>query len=180
MAQIIRRVIPDGDYATRLSALYTASMAAAEDEKKNPPTLYADEIPRSEQLATEHAELLRKAEADAKKKRRVVVLRGLGRAKWRELKAAHPMRVGDEFEADVKKGDRLAGVNTETVEDDLVFASISEPKFKDRADYDQWANEDISEGEFQMLLRDAWSLVNVAQVDPLSLPPSQIRSNGGN
>ena len=180
MAQTVRRVIPDGDYPSRLSNLYAASMAAAEDEKKNPPTLLEGEDPPSVELANEHAALLKKAEADAKKKRRIVVLRALGRQKWRELKTQHPVRVeGDDVDADTAKGDRLAGLNTESVEDDLVFAAIIEPMFSSRADYDEWVNE-LSEGEFQMLLRDAWSLVNVAQVDPKSLPPSQTRSNGGN
>lgn len=178
MAQTVTRVIPDGDYPSRLNSLFAAAMAAAEDEKKNPPSLLAGELAPSEQLAAEHAELKAEAEEDARSKRRVVTLRALGRSKWRELKVKHPKRVEDADE-DTIKGDRLAGLNTESVEDDLVFAAIIEPKFESRAEYEAWVDE-LSEGEFQMLLRDAWSLVNIAQVDPKSLPPSQIRSNGGN
>lgn len=181
MAQTVTRVIPDGDYPARLTQLYNAAMQAAEDERENPPkTLNGQKLP-SEELAEEHAALRAEAEEDARSKRRVVTLRALGRAKWRELKKAHPVRIeGDGVDAETAKQDRLAGINTDTVEDDLVFFSISEPKFADRADYDAWANDEISEGEFQMLLRDAWSLVNIAQVDPKSLPPSPTRSNGGN
>lgn len=181
MAQTITRVIPDGDYPQRLSDLYSAAMAAKKDEDdgKGLPLLNG-EVAASIALSEEHAALKAEAEEDARSKNRVVTLRALGRQKWRELKQAHPVRVGDDVDEDTKKGDRLAGLNTSTVEDDLVFAAISEPKFDSRDDYNRWANEDISEGEFQMLLRDAWSLVNVAQVDPKSLPPSQTRSNGGN
>lgn len=180
MAQTVTRVIPDGDYPSRLNTLYAAAMAAAEDEKKNPPTLLNGEQPPSVILAAEHEALKAEAEEDARGKRRVVTLRALGRAKWRELKTAHPKRIeGDGVDADTAKGDRLAGLNTDTVEDDLVFAAIIDPKFEHRGEYDAWVDE-LSEGEFQMLLRDAWSLVNIAQVDPKSLPPSQTRSNGGN
>ena len=109
-----------------------------------------------------------------------MTLRAIGRPKWRELKAEAPRpHRGRRVDADTAKGDRLAGLNADTVEDDLVFAAIIEPRVhQSRADYDEWADE-LSEGEFQMLLRDAWALVNVAQVDPKSLPSSQTRSNGG-
>lgn len=181
MAQTVTRVIPDGDYPVRLNQLFNAAMAAAEDEKQNPVRLLNGQKSPAEELAEEHAALKAEAEADARSKRRVVTLRALGRAKWRELKRAHPVRLeGDGVDTETAKQDRLAGINTESVEDDLVFFSISEPMFESREDYNQWANEDISEGEFQMLLRDAWSLVNIAQVDPKSLPPSPTRSNGGN
>lgn len=181
MAQTITRVIPDGDYPKRLQELYSASMVAAEDEKNSPPKLLNGQELPSVELANEHAALKAEAEEDARSKNRVVTLRGLGRQKWRELKRQHPARIeGDGVDEETAKGDRLAGVNTDAVEDDLVFASIIEPMFNSREEYDRWADEDISEGEFQMLLRDAWSLVNVAQVDPKSLPSSRTRSDDGN
>lgn len=180
MAQTVTRVIPDGDYPARLNKAFNAAVQAAEAEEKNPPKLLNGQESPAEILAAEHEALKAEAEEDARSKRRVITLRALGRAKWRELKAAHPVRLeGDDVTAETAKEDRLAGINTDSVEDDLVFASIIEPKFTSRADYDEWVDE-LSEGEFQMLLRDAWSLVNIAQVDPKSLPPSQIRSNGGN
>lgn len=180
MAQTVTRVIPDGDYPARLNKAFNAAMQAAEDEEKNPPKLLNGQQAASEILAAEHQTLLQEAEEDARSKRRVITLRALGRSKWRELKAAHPVRLeGDDVDAETAKEDRLAGINTASVEDDLVFASIIEPKFTSRGDYDEWVDE-LSEGEFQMLLRDAWSLVNIAQVDPKSLPPSRTRSNGGN
>ncbi len=178
MAQTITRVIPDGDYPTRLSDLYKAATLAADRELENPPKLLNGQLSPAEQLAAEHAALKAEAEADAAEKRRVITMRALGRAKWRELKAKHPARTeGDE---DVVKGDRHAGVNVDTVEDDLLFASIVEPKFTSRGDFDEWADSELSEGEFRMLLLDAWRLVNVAQVDPKSLPSLPIPSSDGN
>lgn len=180
MAQTITRVIPDGDYPQRLNDLWTATLAAAEDERRgNALPLLNGEIAASETLAAEYKALKAEAEDDARAKNRVVTMRAIGRQKWRELKKAHPVRVGDDVPEDVVKADRLAGVNMETVEDDLVFAVVIEPQFESRDDFDRWANEDISEGEFQMLLKDAWSLVNVAKIDPKSLPPLQTQSSGG-
>lgn len=184
MAQTITRVITDGDYPQRLREAFAAAMAAKDDEDngKTLPLLNG-EVAASITLAEEYEALKAEAEEDARSKNRVVTLRALGRQKWRELKTQHPVRISTDDNAvdeETAKGDRLAGLNTDSVEDDLVFAAISEPKFDSREAYDRWANEDISEGEFQMLLRDAWSLVNVAQVDPKSLPSSPTRSNDGN
>lgn len=177
MAQTITRVIPDGDYPTRLSDLYKAATLAADRELENPPKLLNGQLSPAEQLAAEHAALKAEAEADAAEKRRVITMRALGRAKWRELKAKHPARTeGDE---DTVKGDSRAGVNTAAVEDDLLYASIVEPEFTSRGDFDEWLDE-LSEGEFRMLLLDAWRLVNVAQVDPKSLPSLPIPSSDGN
>lgn len=178
MAQTRTITFPDGDYANRLNVAYAAWAQAVEDEQKGKAeALLATEEPASEVLRVEYEALKAEAEADAREKRRVVTLRALGRAKWRDLKGKHPIRVkGEGVDDDTAKGDRLAGVNTDTVEDDLVFASISEPMFTDRPDYDGWVDE-LSEGEFQTLLRAAWSLVNVAQIDPKSLPSSLTRSD---
>lgn len=180
MAQTITRVIPDGDYPRRLNDLWDATLAASKDERDgNALPLLNGEVAASLTLADEYRALKAEAEADARSKNRVVTMRAIGRQTWRELKKAHPVRVGDDVPEDVAKADRFAGVNIESIEDDLVFAVIIEPRFESRADYDRWANEDISEGEFQMLLKDAWSLVNVAKIDPKSLPPLQTQSSGG-
>jgi hypothetical protein len=179
MAQTITRTFPDGDYPSRLNLAYAAYQAACQDEQKNgpPSDLLAGEQSPADQLAAEYQALKAEAEADAAEKRRVVTLRAVGRQVWRDLKKKHPPRTeGDE---DTVKGDRRATVNTDTVEDDLVHVSVVEPKFTSRAAFDEWA-DDLSEGEFQILVQTAWELVNVAQFDPKSLPPSQIRSVGEN
>lgn len=182
MAQTIRRVFPDGDYPQRLQELWSAlEMAQKAEQDGKAPTLLAGETPASEQLAEEYQALRAEAEADAEAKRRVVVLRALGRKAWRDLREKHPPRVkSDEVDEDTAKGDQLAGVNTDTVEDDLVCATVEQPEFSSRAAFDEWADSDISEGEFKVLLLDAWSLVNRAQFDPKSLPASRSQRSDTN
>jgi hypothetical protein len=178
MAQTRTINFPDGDYPTRLNDAYAAYDAAIKDEQTNGEgTLLAHEQPASEILKAEYLALKAEAEDDARQKRRIVTLRALGRSKWRELKKTHPARIeGDSVDADTAKADRRLGVNGDTVEDDLVFASVTDPQFADRADYEAWADE-LSEGEFQLLVRSAWSLVNVASIDPKSLPSSPTPSD---
>lgn len=180
MAQTLTREFPDGDYPTRLNAALAAFTAADQDEQKNGPgqLLQGDKSP-AEELAAEYNALKSQAHADAAEKRRIVTLRALGRKQWRPLKEKHPPRAGDDVDEDTAKGDRLAGVDTDSVEDDLVFASTIHPMFESRAEFDEWADE-LSEGEWQMLVRDAWRLVNVAQFDPKSLPPSRTPSGDEN
>lgn len=180
MAQTLTREFPDGDYPTRLNAALAAFTAAEEHEAKHGtgPLLNGQKSP-AETLADEYNALKDEAKADAAEKGRIVTLRALGRKQWRPLKEAHPPRAGEGVDEDAAKGDRLAGVNTETVEDDLVFASIVEPRFESRAEFDAWADE-LSEGEWQTLVRDAWRLVNVAQFDPKSLPSSRTQTAGEN
>lgn len=178
MAQRITRTLPDGDYPTRLSAAYAAFVAAREDEKdgKSLPLL-AGEEPASLALAREYEALKEEAEADAREKRRVVTLEAVGRRPWRDLKEKYPPRTEPDVDAETAKGDRLAGLNTDAVGDDLVFASVVEPEFTSRAHFDEWLDK-LAEGEYQLLLRTAWDLANVASYDPKSLPPSATLSGG--
>lgn len=181
MAQTSTITFPDGDYPTRLSNAYAAFQEALEDEqnddRRGPRRV--GETPASVRLAAEYNALKAEAEADAHEKRRVVTVRALGRSEWRRLKEAHPPRTEADVDAETAKSDRMAGVNIETVEDDLVFAAVVEPEFTSRADYDEWADT-LSHGEFQAVLTRAWSLVRVAQADPKSLPPSPTLSSAGN
>ncbi len=180
MAQTLTREFPDGDYPTRLNAALAAFTAAEQDEQKNGPgQLLGGEKSPAEELADEYNALKAEAHADAAEKRRIVTLRALGRKQWRPLKEAHPPRAGEGVDEDMAKGDRLAGVNTDSVEDDLVFASVIEPQFASRAEFDEWA-DDLSEGEWNTLVRDAWRLVNVAQFDPKSLPASRTQTSDEN
>jgi hypothetical protein len=181
MAQTLTRTFPDGDYPQRLSVVWQALEAARKDEANDagPPLLNGQKSPVDE-LAEEYQALKDEADADAAEKRRVVTLRAVGRKVWRDLRMKHPPRTkSEDVDDETAKGDRLAGVNTDDVGDDLLFASISEPKFTSRGDYDEWVDE-LSEGEFQTLLTDAWRLVNVAQFDPKSLPASLSQRSGEN
>jgi hypothetical protein len=179
MAQTQTRFFPDGDYPARLNAAYAAYDAAIKDEQTNGEgTLLATEEPASEILKREYEDLRADARADAESKNRLVELRAISRREWRPLKKAHPPRLeGDDVSADVARGDRMAGVNTESIEDDLVYATVVKPTFESRDAFDDWADE-LSEGEWKTLVRDSWKLANVAQVDPKALPPSLTQSNG--
>lgn len=175
MAQTRTYEFPDGDYPTRLNDALAAFQAAEQDEQKNGRgQLLQGEKSSAEILADEYNALKAEAKADAAEKRRIVTLRALGRKQWRPLKEAHPPRTED-VDEDTAKGDRLAGVNTDSVEEDLVFASISDPKFESRDEFDAWA-EELSVGEWNVLVGAAWRLVNVAQYDPKSLPASSTRN----
>lgn len=184
MAQTTTIYLMTGDYADRLRDAYSAAKMAADDRAKdvNQEPLFNGEEHPADTLAAEHAALKAEAEAASKAAKRRVVLEAIGRKKgrdgrpsWADLKAAHPVRTeGDE---DVIKGDRLAGLNTDTAEDDLLYASLAEPKFKSRGAYDEWADT-LSEGEFNTLLKMAWDLANGAAYNPKSLPASPTQKSG--
>jgi hypothetical protein len=110
-----------------------------------------------------------RAEAEADGIR--VTLKAIGRKEWREIREKHPPRSGEGVDPEVAKQDRLAGVNADTVEDDLVYAALVAPEFKSRDAFNEWVDE-LPEGDFQAVLQRAWSMVNVARVDPKSLPVS--------
>lgn len=165
-----------GDYPDRLQAL----AAAAELARNDKTPLTAAEVHPYDQLAQEYAAL----KAEAVEAGITVNLAAVGRRTWRSLKEKHPPRSGEGVDKETAEGDRLAGVNTDAVEDDLVFESIrawqqqsgetvdhiaSESAFSDWADH-------LSEGEWQVLVRKAWELANGARLDPKDLPPSPTRS----
>lgn len=181
MAQTLTRIFPDGDYATRLDEAMEALQAAIKDERDgNGLTLLAGEEPPSSVLAEEYSAIKAAAEKDAKRKRRVVTLRAIGRSAWRKLKEEHPPRAGGEGIADEDvETDRRFGVNIDTIEDDLVFASVSEPKFASRAAFDEWADE-FSAGEWNVLVMDAFGLVNGARFDPKPPPALPIQRSDKN
>lgn len=167
MAQSTTIHLLTGDYPDRLQTLWAAAQAA---EKDNAPLLAGEEHPY-DVLSAEYAALKAEAESEGI----AVTLTAVGRKGWRELKQKHPARTEGDPEA--IKQDRLAGVNADTVEDDLVYASVTSPTFSSRGAYDEWADA-LSEGEFQTILAKAWSLANVAQHDPKSLPASRTRTSG--
>lgn len=160
-------ILLTGDYPTRLNKLYAAAQAASSDDSE---LLNGEEHPY-ETLQREYEEL--KAEAESEGKR--VVVQSLSRKAWRDLREKHPPRTeGDEGAI---KADRAARLNTETVEDDLVYASVIEPKFSSRGAFDEWVDQELSEGEFNQILLRAWKLANVPAFDPKSLPSSPTRSD---
>lgn len=181
-----------GDYPERLDALATAAAAARSDTT---PLLASEQHPY-EVLREDYTALKSEAEVEASENGRCVTLRAPSRKEWRALKVTHPPRVGTEYDAETVKGDRISGVNTDSVEDDLVHVSLTEPTDKacagdvripgqacssenpcaNRVAFDEWANA-LSEAEFRTLLLRSFELGQVAKVDPKSLPPLPTRSS---
>lgn len=192
MAQQFTIPLLTGDYPQRLEDLKDAAYAARDDKI----TLYANERHPAEILAEEHEALRIEAEEAGL----VVTLEAVGRKSWRRLKAAHPVRTEPDVDVDTARVDRRAGVNTDTVEDDLLHASVVEPsEYKcahdqpdqsaactvgngcsTRAAYTKWAGDDLSEGEFQKVLTIAWGLSQTAAVGPKALPSWQTPSDDEN
>lgn len=148
------------DYGQRLEALESALANARKDRDRAasanggvPQTmLETDPVPELEdQLEALYAEALEKAT--------VVVLAPVKRDAWRKLKEAHPPRTGEGVAEDERKADAAAGHNVDTIDDDLVHASLVEPEFKSRAAFDDWAG-DLAAGEWQTLVNVAWEITN--------------------
>lgn len=149
-----------GDYPDRLDQLEAALNRAEKDADGGVPRTALEGDP-VEELSAEFTAM----KAEAREAGTTVVLTAVGRKVWRELKAKHPVRSGDDVDPDVAKADRNAGVNTETVEDDLVYESLTAPQFSSRAGFDEWADK-LSEGEWQTILVTAWGLANGARLGP--------------
>lgn len=157
-----------GDYAERLNVLYQAAHDARDDDA---PRTMAEAHPY-DTLSAEYAEL----KAEALSVATTVELTAVGRKEWRALKAKHPIRSGEGVDAETSKADRLAGVNVETIDDDLVYATVTTPSFNGRDAFDEWADR-LSEGEWQALVVKSWELANQARFDPKDLPSSPTTKN---
>lgn len=198
MAQTETHWFPDGDYPERLNAAYAALKAAEKhrDSGERPPLLNGQDDP-VDVLAAEYNALTAEAKADATEKDRLYTLTAINRPGWHLLKGNHPART--EGDADTIKADRIAGLNTDTVEDDLVHASLTAPAriscagdqrlpnvgcsvenpCAHRAAFIDWLDS-LSVGEFSVIRQQSWGLTNIAQFDPKSLPALPTRSNGEN
>lgn len=169
MARTDKVILLTGDYAQRLDEIYSAANEALKDES---PRTLAEGDPYAD-LQADYAALKAEAIEEATASKRIVEMTAVMRPKWRELKQKYPPRT--EGHESLIEGDRLAGVNTEEVEDDLVHASLTSPEFASRSAFDEWADT-LSEGEWQMLVIKAWELANGARFDPKSLPASRTPS----
>ena len=172
MARTDKVILLTGDYAQRLDAIYTQATQALEDES---PRTALEGDPYAT-LEADYRTLKAEAIADAT----VVEMTAVARPKWRELKKKFPPRT--EGTESTIEGDRLAGVNTDEVEDDLVHATVNSVQERghtvaltSRGAFDEWADT-LSEGEWQTLVVKAWELANGARFDPKSLPASRTRS----
>lgn len=168
-----------GDYPDRLAALALAAQEALKDES---PRTMLDEHPY-ESIQREYAEL----KAEAIEAGTTVNLVAVNRSTWRKLKALHPPREGEAGKADREYG---AGVNVETIDDDLTHAALAEGeegscaldmKRKDdacsdgnpcsrRHAFDRWADR-LSAGEWGSISVKAFELTVGVSRDPKDLPP---------
>jgi hypothetical protein len=175
MSRTSTMLLLTGDYADRLDALYAQAQDAERRAEKQADSASRRLDPKADNSAAAELERTRqefnalRAEAEAEGMK--VTLQAIGRKEWRAIKEKHPPRSGEGVDPEVVKQDRLAGVNADSVEDDLVYAAVIEPGFTSRAAFDEWVDE-LPEGDFQAILHRAWSMVNVARVDPKSLPVS--------
>lgn len=167
MARSLTVHLLTGDYSDRLDALWAEVNRALDD--KTPRTM-AEEDP-AVALGADYKALREEALAQAT----TVTLTSVSRRVWRELKAKYPPRSGEGVDAETAKEDRASGVNTDAIEDDLVYATVTSPEFSSRAAFDEWADT-LSEGEWQTLLIRSWELANGARMDPKELPSSATRN----
>lgn len=160
---------PVGDYPERLDRAYQAAVAAMDDET---PTTMLEEHPY-EVLKAEYDALCVESREASRAAGTYVVLREVSRRDWRKIKADHPPRTDGDPEG--VKADRIAGMNVDSAEDDLVFAALAEPAFSSRAAFDEWA-DNLGAGKFAAIAEQAYLLTVGARRDPKSLPASPTRS----
>lgn len=162
-----------GDYGDRLNRLYAAIQEAQQDEQDEAPRTMMEADDPVRELSEEYQALKAEAEAEARESRREVKMLAIGRRQWRELKEKYPPRTeGDDTEV---RGDRLVGLNTDAAEDDVVYATVTEPEFKSRDAFDEWADE-LSPGEWKYLTEAVWALAIGARFDPKPPPVSPTRT----
>lgn len=162
---------PVGDYGDRLDRAWAAAMEALNDQSESATMLEGDPYTV---LKGEYDDLAAESKEASRAAGMYVVLREVSRKDWRKIKADHPART--EGADDAVKADRLAGFNTESAEDDLVFAALVEPEFKTRAAFDDWA-DNLGAGKFAAVAEQAYLFTVGARVNPKSLPASPTRSD---
>lgn len=166
-----------GDYPDRLAKLAAAAEAALNDKT---PLTALDEHPYKSIEADYKA-----LKAEAIEDGITVNLAALGRTTWRRLKEKHPPRTVEQSDEETANADRLSGVNTDSVEDDLVFESMrawaeasgeTVAAVASDSAFAEWADK-LSEGEWQVLVLRAWELTNGARLDPKDLPALPTQSD---
>jgi hypothetical protein len=164
-----------GDYPDRLDKLVREAEAAANSN-------IASTMLESDDLDARYQAL----KAEAITAGTTVNLAAVGRKTWRGLKEKHPPRSEPAVDKATAEGDRMAGVDTDGVEDDLVYESIrawqvesgeKDDRVSSRSSFDEWADT-LSEGEWQVIVIKAWELANGARLDPKDHLPSRTRSDG--
>lgn len=147
-------VIYQGDDRARLDELEQAVEAA-----RTTPVVartLGEQPPELEAIEAYNAFL-----AEAEERAVVVLLRPLGRKKWRALVAAHPPRPGND-------DDKRFGVNDETFGDALVAACLASPTFDSDAEMDVFLDS-LTSVQFDLLYAKAFTLNRTPPTDPKAL-----------
>lgn len=153
------------DELSRVDRLQRAAVLAASAEQPTTGTkLEGDPVAA---LRAEYEAERRAIEAAAKADGRYAVLRELGRNAWREVKRKHPPR-------EDSKTDAVLGFNADTVDDDLVRASLVEPALSDD-EFEDWVEEQ-GNSVWALLSATAWELTTGERTDPKPLPASLTRN----
>lgn len=147
------------DYEDRLATLLSAAQSA---ERANTGRRVGD--------GSDYKALIEEFNAlrdEAREKARKVVVQAISRRAWLKLREDHPPRV-EGVSDEVRQRDAMWGINTESVEEDLVYAAVVEPEFKSRAAFDEWALEELTAAEFGRISQLAFKAISDAP-DPKSL-----------
>lgn len=159
-----------GDYLARIRHL--EALAEADHEATDPVPLVNGERPRYLELAEEHDQLVREAEASAINVR----VQALPRKVWGALVAKHPRRTEatEGAEPNQIRFDAIAGVNEDTFMIDLVYGGTveidgDEVPYRSLVEPAQICSDDIdalADVDFRRLYLTAFGLNAAVGADP--------------
>lgn len=135
-------VLFQGDDLERVNELETA---AAEAAGAGGTRRVSDPIP-----GMAEAQARDEFVAEATERAITVVLRPMGRKKWRTMLNAHPPKPGDEE-------DKELGFNQESLADDLVPAALASPVFASAEERDDFLDS-LSHGQFTRIYAEAYRI----------------------
>lgn len=152
--QLTEVLIYQGDDRTRLDELEQA-VKDARVASSLPRTV--GEPDREAEAIEAHNEFL----AEAKERAVKIVVRTIGRKKWRQLVAEHPPRPD-------READKAFGVNDETFGDALVAACLASPTFASDAEMEVFLDS-LNSVQFDRLYAEAFKVNRVERESPKAL-----------
>ena len=174
MARVATTYLMTGDFTERLNALY--ARAAEMSKVEAGPSASLADVGQGEDLWREYEALSAEAESAGK-----VVQRAIPRGPWRRIKEKYPPRTAEvDVDEATAAADAAAELNTDAAADEIVHASLVEPAYDSLDAFRVWADEDLTEGDFRLLLKKAWDMANVPEANPKARPDSHPRSTGAN
>lgn len=138
----------DGEAEAKIEALRDAA-----ERLKPPPSKPGETRSRTTGQDEDYVkarDAYNEAIASAEERGVKVILRAVGRKKWREMVAEHPPRPNND-------GDEGSGVNTQTFGDALVPASIASPVFESDSHREIFLDS-LNDAQFEHLFLTAFAL----------------------